>query len=67
MIDKLIEPDNIQLERESLSKQLNILKSAQKIIKKDPNLSRLYNQAHAEEKNDRVELNRDNANNNNNK
>lgn len=40
-MEKLIEPDNIALERESLSKQLNILKNAYKIIKKDPHMSKL--------------------------
>jgi len=38
----------VALERESLSNQLRILKSAHKVIKKDPYLSKLYNQANAE-------------------
>lgn len=50
IIDKLIEPDNIALERDSLSKQLRILKSAYKVIKKDPHLSQLQNQANSEGK-----------------
>lgn len=48
IIEKLIEPDNVALERESLSNQLRILKSAHKVIKKDPYLSKLQNQANAE-------------------
>lgn len=48
IFNKLIEPDSIALERESVSKQLKILQGAYKIIKKDPNLSRLLSQANAE-------------------
>jgi len=36
IIEKLIENDTVALERESLSKQLEILKKAYKVIKKDP-------------------------------
>jgi len=36
IIEKLIEPDNVALERESLTNQLRILKNAHKVIKKDP-------------------------------
>lgn len=55
IIDKLIESDNIALERESLTNQLKILKGAQRIIKKDPHLSKLQNQATSEDKNERFE------------
>jgi len=48
ILEKLVENDNIALERDSLSKQLTILKNAYKVIKKDPYLSKLYNQANSE-------------------
>jgi len=48
IVEMMGEQDRFQLERESLHKHLKILKNSIKVMKKDPQLSRLLSQANSE-------------------